>query len=428
MKVRIPEIHEAFACIVMLWIMNPMSYAFYNPFILVILTVCWTISAFMNNNRVMLLSIKDKSFWVSLVYPAVLLIYHILGHSAFENNSVIVPVIVLIWVYYFKLEDKAAVRLLVGVVLTYMILVAVNTLIALQSNPNIARLLAAGDTDYIVQWASPLIGNYGTVYCVMLIVIGIWGMVFMNIRRREKIVWFVIFVVFCIFLIRAQYTISMLFATAGICILTFIIQRKSTFKMISLCIGCTVLLIVFIIGLPTLFYSVASLFQPGFLQNRFIQVGDLFAGVSASNNGAYVRFDLYMISWNTFLRYPYFGAGNLVSMIDGARRIGGHSLYFDALGRYGIFGGIALLGSRLYLIIQVLKRMKGKHIAIYSTIALIFFVLGWLNPTNRNEFMVTMILLIPFLLIGWGNENYFGVEIKNVKPESLLNKPPRLLT
>ena len=109
-NIYIPHIHEWIAGCIMLWILNPMSYGFYNPLFLVGMVCIWFFIAFVAEEKILIKSIKNKAFLVAWGYPLVLLLYAIIGHCQFEKNSVIVPFIMLIFLYYVSREDKRPLR------------------------------------------------------------------------------------------------------------------------------------------------------------------------------------------------------------------------------------------------------------------------------------------------------------------------------
>ena len=85
-----------------------------------------------------------------------------------------------------------------------------------------------------------------------------------------------------------------------------------------------------------------------------------------------VRFDLYLMSLDSFWNNPIFGLAHK-QMPGSEIMVGNHSEWFDLLAKYGIFG---LLMAFFFILVRK-KYFKNKGFAIAF---FLFFALGFINP------------------------------------------------
>jgi O-antigen ligase len=118
------------------------------------------------------------------------------------------------------------------------------------------------------------------------------------------------------------------------------------------------------------------------------------------------RSDLIRLSINSFLENPIFGAGAWYS--DGTiNKIGQHSQILDELGRYGLFGFIALFTFVNRVFSKLLR--YNSSIAFYENLAIpsftIFFALSFLNPVVTIAILYSILIVMP-PLVRYKNEDY----------------------
>lgn len=100
------------------------------------------------------------------------------------------------------------------------------------------------------------------------------------------------------------------------------------------------------------------------------------------------RFQLFMVSWNSFMDSPIFGVGGYLyipGLVSGP--IGGHSSFADMLGQYGIIGGSVLAVMVFTVIFYLLRIRRGRRHQqlgpFYLTLVIYFglaFIHSFVNP------------------------------------------------
>lgn len=135
------------------------------------------------------------------------------------------------------------------------------------------------------------------------------------------------------------------------------------------------------------------------------------------------RSELYWKSWRTFTENPLFGIGRYdyrrSSLMEG---IGGHSMFFDTLGFYGLFGMslYILFFVFHYRYMQVMSSMAlgfqwwpGYYIYLFPFIAISF-----INPIGGFLILSDLLLFIPALAVCFKRNNG-GVNIQRLNDYSI---------
>lgn len=130
---------------------------------------------------------------------------------------------------------------------------------------------------------------------------------------------------------------------------------------------------------------------------RFISVAEAFSGNTDAY--AYQRYQLQMLSWQTFLRYPIFGIGAYYVPHPTMQHVGGHSLLLDRLAQQGIVGGFFLIMNFVFLY-KFLFNLTRTHLGGRRWLSMPYvFIMGYLLVGLMNPF-VSMPELIYYMLPG----------------------------
>lgn len=123
--------------------------------------------------------------------------------------------------------------------------------------------------------------------------------------------------------------------------------------------------------------------------NNFSTIGTLEA-----------RFEDLKISFLTFLEYPLFGKGFIVSDHIVESGIGMHSHFFDTLARFGIVGFLIELSIYILFYIYTKNLISVNYIKDYTIIYIGFFWYSLFNPIVYPAAGMMMFLIIPLVLKG----------------------------
>jgi hypothetical protein len=135
------------------------------------------------------------------------------------------------------------------------------------------------------------------------------------------------------------------------------------------------------------------------------------------------RYQLFMLSWETFLQNPIFGVGGRTGILGhGGVLIGGHSGFADTLGQFGLIGSLGFIVLfvytiyTLYLLINLEKRnILGSFYFTFLVFFSIFFVHSFVNPT-LGTFSITQVLIFVLGLM-------MGLR-RSARPTSAILPPP----
>lgn len=400
-KIRIRSkisVQEAVSCVFVLWLLNPITHDYLSPAYVIVIAAMWYFTVNSQNKSAMGKALNSKAFIFAWFYPLFMLIYVAAGHAKLEKSSIGMPLIVLFYMYCYYRNNKKDDSLILKSSIFYFILMASYTLLELKKNPYISRLLANGDKVFKADFLSPLTAGYTEIYYLVFFVISAFGAALIYKKRNFRYFYALLIALLLFLFIRAQYTIAILLVLLGTALAWFTRYRNKSVWLVFVNMFFIILLMFLIFGTDSLaefVYLVSDMIPDGILKNRVIQIGDLFYSgnpMMQGRNGAVVRFQLYSKSWNTFLSNFFFGVGDSEMALA---LVGGHSTFIDRLARYGIFGGGLYIISRIYILILVRKTISDRWKRLYSINMVIFLLLSILNTSNRNSFLMMLIVILP---------------------------------
>lgn len=256
----------------------------------------------------------------------------------------------------------------------------VATLLVVIVDNDAARLLAGAASEQVRQAYYRLgVGGYGFVYsCVFLV----YGMI-MLINREEnfvlKILLFSLTALACIMIVFASYTTALLMVLIVI-ILSF--YAKSKMK------GATILFVIITIMVSLLLNPILEYIQKLAIDMDLYwiskRMGQLIGAENSGSLEGLRRIQLYLRSLNTFLEHPILGGTD----------IGGHSMVFDSIGRYGIFG-IGFIAALIGWIIHLFHEIKGREGLIY----LLLIALLTINTIDQITFIPVLFFIFPIMML-----------------------------
>lgn len=136
------------------------------------------------------------------------------------------------------------------------------------------------------------------------------------------------------------------------------------------------------------------------MMSRLNSLASWMAYGSGETDSSYFlgRFTLPLMSLDTFLRNPIYGVayyhGNGFTS-SRAQGIGQHGEWADALGNYGIFGGIPFLLIYYYYIANTMKKAKG---AVSFIWCIVVILMGAFNPIRSFHVNYVVFFIIPALI------------------------------
>lgn len=353
--------------------------------------------------------LHDGGFARSLVresWPLVLLILYaslmaLFGAgdlAAYQYGLAYLLAAYALFIYY----ARARYRRVLGVLVLYLVVdtfvVGVNTYLALNDNPGLARLLAVSEeTRRALLGADPYfaIGGYGYVYALGALAVAL-GYVLLNHRSKRLLV--ALPLLGClVLLVKASYTIAIVL-TLVLLVALALRRFGRTLRPFVPAIAALVVAGV-LAGPPLLRYLSALPVVPDAVSVRLDEIATGLGGGDLGGSDLHGRTALYGESVNAFLHNVAFGTS---ANPDGLLRPGGHSTGLDLLAAFGVVALLALVFLvKAYRL--TVDRVGGPLKPLVSVVWLYFLVLGIVNTLLFANLLITWFLFLPAVaaLLSW---------------------------
>lgn len=318
--------------------------------------------------------------------------------------------------YMYYKKDYGTLSKVAFITLVFFIIGSVQTFIGLSINPMASRILATGVNDYETEkilFNRMGVGGFGYVYASCFLLVSLLYHLISknhNLKNIKKAIVLVSILSLLTMIIEASYAIALIIILSGF-ILVLIVKKKKTLVMLMVLLSLFLLLVQ-----PTFignfFLSIANLFNDNLIiQEKFTDIGMSFFQ-NAIGNQTNTRIELYLISFNTFLKQPLFGIYGPFGNYN--YQVGGHSGWLDILGYFGVYSGLPLFFVFYYNFRKNLKLYREtKYYGYLVVIYFLFFIVGMINPilyVYEVGFVIFMIVpIIPMLVYDFsilrGKEN-----------------------
>jgi hypothetical protein len=280
----------------------------------------------------------------------------------------------------------------------------IKTLREFTVNPEIARFLTEGSideehTNYRMQG----IAGFGFSYAIGLIIPFLLSMSSYISNIKWKTLFVAFFLLSFIYVLKSQFVILILLTIFSLVYLIVRRLRKASY-VILIC----VLVVFLLIELPDIFQYLANLTHGTPLGNRLSDISMLLNSGDLSGPALNARFNAYKNGILIFLKSPLWG--NEVALeprIDQA-----HSVYID----YGCKVGI--IGLIFYITTWFIAKMNINLIIgdtakklFFQTPFLFFLILAFFNPiAEAFETWTVLFLYIPLGVLVFQEHNEFSTE------------------
>lgn len=284
--------------------------------------------------------------------------------------------------------------------------ITIQTLIAVETNPMIARILAygLGISDEMAAYRNQNVGGFEFSYSVGFMTVMSLYMTMAQEIKWKKVIWGMLLSLNILFVIRVQYMTLLILTTAFSVILLLKVSQNPLWKIILI-----ILVGMFIILIPTLASYLSQNVEETMLAYKFGTFSNFFSSGDFSEFGKRPRYLLEAIG--RFLWSPLWGNKIVDGGIIMAEYNEVHSTFFGYLQNMGIIGW-----SCFYLpMFMMTKRIRcsfvnSKTQTVYRLIVAMFVVLSILNPINYSfEICFTVFLIIPCILRS-AEDHYGAIE------------------
>ena len=230
--------------------------------------------------------------------------------------------------------DAKEIKWLLYFVIVLCIIGNILSLIELEKNPDISRLLAGlqleGSKTYYFKKG---VGGYGHVFGMAFLLFGAIRWFKVSTNKKERAFLIVFLISNYLYILYAAYTtaITIALVLTGLALIAGMQRGPRMFILILV----IVFVLVFADPILELAYNTAQDLELEWVVHRLGEIIDVESGGDTS---ALRRYGLYKESWDTFALRPIFGA-----IQDKGDSWGGHSQILDVFAQFGLFASILLL-------------------------------------------------------------------------------------
>lgn len=368
-------------------------FSFVLPVVLA-LTAAWIVVAIREKRTIE--GVALKSFFYIFVVILFLFGISFLGiagnisnlQTAFKN-TVFIPFFMAVFVIYADNNHKNDRIFILSVWLLDTIICCVYSIIRLAEDPLLSRLLSTGSFLQTSEGEAAVgVISFGGVYGLVLVSIAV--MAFLHQRKKKRLFYSLIFTIFLITIIEAQFMLSIILLIVGIvCILlTDSLAKRKVIGALLLLVGAIAILLFS----PIL---IELLIKSGFLgeavNERLEDIRLLLMGNQMKETtDIMLRFNRYWTSISAFL--SSFGMGALWNK---SLSSGGHSQILDGFANYGV-GYLVFIVAIASFYKYICSKLSGDALRTYKIVFWIYIAISFLNTSIWAQIMQVLFVIIPF--------------------------------
>ena len=297
-------------------------------------------------------------------------------------------------------------QLIVWSVCSFIIgFVIIKTLIAVSTNPMIARILAQGALDdELMAYRRDNIGGFGFCYAACL-TFGMWAFLMLKTKLWMRVVSIGMMIFLVSFALQVQYMTMLLLCIAAFLFTILFCAKKPTTKILS--VGIVLICLMF---LPIFLRWLASFNVGGEIYGKIMNIANTLEGNQSLSNST-SRVELYKAALIDFIKSPLWGT-------FGSTAVGtSHSTFLGIAAASGLIG-LCAYSYGVYKCYDVTaKNLKILNVKNnYKMIFIVFIILAVVNPVHYiYEISIVLLLYIPltFLLFS-KDERLSNDEKKNI--------------
>jgi len=330
---------------------------------------------------------------------------------------------IFMYEFYSRYKNQKVNSLLLLIIIGMFVFFSIQAIHYLNLNPMIARDIISIGIDEVVMMGEGYAFAYGLamivpsiLYYLLIIRSRHYKNIFLFKTKINKhfymLIMLSILLLFCYVIFKSMFATAILLALFG-CILVIyitsykIIKNRYIFSMVIL--GLTIMFLVYNQTLLDLVYNYLENEGYGFIAGKLNNLINTATMTNVSyEHGMGSRLLLYLSSLNVFFNNFIWGIGykyNLDGALMMSAGLGNHSEWFDLLATYGIFG--------IFFILFIISARKTYPKKMGFKIAfLLFFIMGFVNPTQVFTIYFTSFFLVPLIDDHFAQISAYNVAIR----------------
>lgn len=310
------------------------------------------------------------------------------------------PVIWTLFALRFCSSKQQNIILLAFAVITVFILI--KTILALETDAWIARILAqskTSDNAQIRSYRMDNVGGFEFSYMIGIVVICLTWAALKCKRILIKVIC-IASAFFCYYyIIQTMYTTLLLLTSMGILLLLFFNAKSIIYKISFIAVG-----LVLAFSAAPLFKFLSGLFTNSLLSTKFLQIYNVLSGKGLDSLGSRPGFIANAVG--NWLKSPIWGGYSTSTHT--------HSFIFSILERTGIIGLTAFL-SCMYVSYKVITvQLKEKSIDTLLTTMVFAYIIA-LSVFNPIDYLFEIPIAAFFIAPVWSQ---FILKNNDIKPKA----------
>ncbi len=307
-------------------------------------------------------------------------------NDAIRNLRFFLPVL---WgVYAIRFCDGKQQKAILIILLLIIVYVTINTMIALEEEPWIARILASDKTTTSAEINAYRIGNvggYSFSYMMGVVTLIFAYFSFMFKKTSTKVLCVAITVLCFYYIIQTMYTTLLLLCSIGVILIIFLHIKSPQLRVLVLVVSVGLVFL-----LPKLFEYLSGVFSSeSILSTKFDQMTMAMSGEGIDSLGR--RPQLISNAIKNWLEHPFFGSYS---------ENPSHSLVMEYLQQNGIFGFAAWMTVYIasWKILYRTLKENGIKTQLFNICMCYFSALSFFNDTKYTfEITIATFFIVPIV-------------------------------
>lgn len=370
-------------------------------YILIAIFVLWCIVIFFNDRKYFVNFFIKPHLVTYSVYIWVLFNFYVIFFTSilpFSINFLSVGFVLLLYLYYFKKNEKKGIYIIANVALFSIIIVNIITIRAVCFDHDISRLLSTSMKSELNYFG---VGNYSFVYGLLFTTLSLLMVLIIEkgkLKYKLTTILIILLSIFCIY--KTAFLIALIILVFGVIL---ILLRVNTIKKLFLYLffGLTTCFILVYSGIALKFFTCLSNNTDNhYFKSRFNDIALVLKKEDLENtDDLKIRFSVYEYSFKAFVNSPIAGMLN-GNYLKNNKQAGGHSAILDEFARYGLIFSIPFFAMFIFVIMEIRKTFNSeKYRGCWFILVVCSCLLAFVNTMVFPTLIFMAFCISPSILL-----------------------------